>query len=562
MNTYKKLFSETLYRVFNYALDRETIEAHIEKPKQEAHGDLAFPCFSLARAYKKAPQQIAAEAARQLSDSAFAKFEANGPYLNAFIDRNKASQTIIHEVLEKGSAFGDQSEGVGKTITFDLSAPNIAKPFSMGHLRSTVVGNAIANLAEKCGYHTVRINYIGDWGTQFGKQIAAYKKWGDKSKVLANPIEELFKLYTRFHEEADQNPALNDEGRLWFKKLEDGDDEAVQLWRWFREVSLKAFDKIYRLLGVQFDSMNGESFYNDKMDAVVQELEAKGLLVESEGAMVVRLDDEDLPPCLIMKKDGATLYATRDLASAIYRKQTYHFDQALYVVGNEQSLHFAQLKWVLEKMGYEWAKDIEHVPFGMVLKDGKKMSTRKGKVVLLEDVLKNIIERAKTSILEKNPDLAQKDEVATQVGVGAVIYHDLKHYRINDVEFSLDDMLRFEGNTGPYLQYTHARACSILRKAGAVNDYELSGMTDDRSWQVVTAIAAFPDDICLAFKDRNPAQIAKSLFRVAQSFNQYYAHERILGADDQSAKCALTQAVVVVIKEGLRILGIQAPEEM
>lgn len=562
MNTYKKLFSETLYRVFNDALDRETIEAHIEKPKQEAHGDLAFPCFSLARAYKKAPQQIAAEAARQLSDSAFAKFEANGPYLNAFIDRNKASQTIIHEVLEKGSAFGDQSEGVGKTITFDLSAPNIAKPFSMGHLRSTVVGNAIANLAEKCGYRTVRINYIGDWGTQFGKQIAAYKKWGDKSKVLANPIEELFKLYTRFHEEADQNPALNDEGRLWFKKLEDGDDEAVQLWRWFREVSLKAFDKIYRLLGVQFDSMNGESFYNDKMDAVVQELEAKGLLVESEGAMVVRLDDEDLPPCLIMKKDGATLYATRDLASAIYRKQTYHFDQALYVVGNEQSLHFAQLKWVLEKMGYEWAKDIEHVPFGMVLKDGKKMSTRKGKVVLLEDVLKNIIERAKTSILEKNPDLAQKDEVATQVGVGAVIYHDLKHYRINDVEFSLDDMLRFEGNTGPYLQYTHARACSILRKAGAVNDYELSGMTDDRSWQVVTAIAAFPDDICLAFKDRNPAQIAKSLFRVAQSFNQYYAHERILGADDQSAKCALTQAVVVVIKEGLRILGIQAPEEM
>ncbi|MFC4617525.1 arginine--tRNA ligase [Camelliibacillus cellulosilyticus] len=562
MNTYKKLYSETLYRVFNDALDRETIEAHIEKPKQEAHGDLAFPCFSLARAYKKAPQQIAAEAARQLSDSAFAKFEANGPYLNAFIDRNKASQTIIHEVLEKGNAFGDQSEGVGKTITFDLSAPNIAKPFSMGHLRSTVVGNAIANLAEKCGYHTVRINYIGDWGTQFGKQIAAYKKWGDKSKVLANPIEELFKLYTRFHEEADQNPALNDEGRLWFKKLEDGDDEAVQLWRWFREVSLKAFDKIYRLLGVQFDSMNGESFYNDKMDAVVQELEAKGLLVESEGAMVVRLDDEDLPPCLIMKKDGATLYATRDLASAIYRKQTYHFDQALYVVGNEQSLHFAQLKWVLEKMGYEWAKDIEHVPFGMVLKDGKKMSTRKGKVVLLEDVLKNIIERAKTSILEKNPDLAQKDEVATQVGVGAVIYHDLKHYRINDVEFSLDDMLRFEGNTGPYLQYTHARAFSILRKAGAVNDYELSGMTDDRSWQVVTAIAAFPDDIRLAFKDRNPAQIAKSLFRVAQSFNQYYAHERILGADDQSAKCALTQAVVVVIKEGLRILGIQAPEEM
>lgn len=561
MKTYKEYYAESLHQFLSENLSVEEIIDLIEKPKQDAHGDLAFPCFVLAKAFRKAPQKIAEEVAAKFSDDHFSKVEANGPYVNVFINRSAASISIINEVLNKDAEYGSHEFGKGKTITFDLSSPNIAKPFSMGHLRSTVIGNAIANLSEKCGYQSVRINYIGDWGTQFGKLITAYKKWGNEEAVRKEPIKELFKLYTKFHVEAESDPSLNDEGRLWFKRLETGDVEATHLWEWFRSVSIDAFTKIYRLLGVSFDSMNGEAFYNDKMDAVVDELEVKGLLVESEGAMVVPIGD-DIPPSLIKKKDGATLYATRDLASALYRKREYQFSEAIYVVGNEQSLHFAQLKMVLKKMGYDWADDIEHVPFGMILQGGKKMSTRKGKVVLLEEVLEEIITRAEGNILEKNPELAKKEEIARQVGVGAVIYHDLKHYRMNDVEFSLDDMLRFEGNTGPYLQYTHARACSILRKADINSDTAKVGLTDDASWSVVSALASFPEDIEIAFKERNPAHVAKSLFKIAQSFNQFYAHARILGSEDQDSKLALVRAVSLVIKEGLRILGIQAPDEM
>lgn len=561
MKTYKEFYAESLHQLLSENLSVEEILNLIEKPKQDAHGDLAFPCFALARVFKKAPQKIAEETAAQLKDEHFSNVEANGPYVNVFINREMASTAIVDEVLTKGEDYGNHEFGKGKTITFDLSSPNIAKPFSMGHLRSTVIGNAIANLTEKCGYEAVRINYIGDWGTQFGKLIAAYKKWGDEDAVRAEPIKELFHLYTKFHAEAETDPSLNDEGRLWFKRLEEGDKEATHLWTWFRSVSIEAFNKIYDLLGVSFDSMNGEAFYNDKMDAVVEELEEKGLLVESEGAMVVPIGD-DLPPCLIKKKDGATLYATRDLASALYRKSEYHFSEALYVVGNEQSLHFTQIKKVLKKMGYDWADDIEHVPFGMILQGGKKMSTRKGKVVLLEQVLEEIISRAEGNILEKNPNLAKKEEVANQVGVGAVIYHDLKHFRMNDVEFSLDDMLRFEGNTGPYLQYTHARACSILRKAELKPDASKGGLTDDAAWSVLTALASFPDDVEIAFNERNPAHLAKSLFKIAQGFNQFYAHSKIIGSDDAESKLALVRAVTLVIKEGLRILGIQAPDEM
>jgi len=561
MKTYKEYFAESLHRYFSEHLSVEKITELIEKPKQEAHGDLAFPCFILAKALKTAPQKIAAEAAEHIRDVHFSKVEANGPYINAFINREIASKAVIEDVLKQKQHYGDHHFGDGKTITFDLSSPNIAKPFSMGHLRSTVIGNAIANLSEKCGYKAVRINYIGDWGTQFGKLIYAYIKWGSEEAVQRDPIPELFRLYTKFHEEAERDPSLDDEGRLWFKRLEDGDPEATRIWEWFRTVSLEAFNKIYDLLNVRFDSMNGEAFYNDKMDAVVEELEEKGLLVESEGALVVELGD-DLPPCLIKKKDGATLYATRDLASALYRKREYDFFESLYVVGNEQSLHFKQIKEVLKKMGYDWADRIEHVPFGMILKDGKKMSTRKGRVVLLEKVLQEIIALAESNILEKNPDLKNKEEVARQVGVGAVIYHDLKHYRMNDVEFSMEDMLKFEGNTGPYLQYTHARACSILRKVGRAPERVTAGFGDDASWAVITALSAFPEDIRTAFLERNPAQVAKSLFRLAQAFNQFYAQSRILGSENEESKLALVRAVAIVIKEGLRLLGIKAPDEM
>mgnify|MGYP001260578436 CR=1 FL=1 len=557
VNKYAKLIASAL----NHELPLNTIIEWIETPKFSHLGDLAFPCFTLAKLQKRAPHLIAQEFASQIYHSDFSKFEANGPYINAFINRDHCSQTVINEILELKEHYGDHHFGDGKTITFDLSSPNIAKPFSMGHLRSTVIGQAIANLAEKCGYHAVRINYIGDWGTQFGKLIAAYKKWGSEEAVKSNPISELFKLYTKFHDEADKDPQLNDEGRYWFLQLEQGNVEAVKLWKWFKDVSLEAFEKIYQLLNIHFDSMKGESFYNDKMAGVVAVLEEKELLEESEGALVVRLDDT-LPPALIKKKDGATLYATRDLASAIYRKNIYQFDYSFYVVGNEQSLHFNQLKQVLQKMGYDWATNIEHVPFGMILKDGKKMSTRKGKVVLLEKVLEDIIAQANTSISEKNPDLQNKEMIAQQVGVGAVIYHDLKHYRRNDVEFSLVDMLKFEGNTGPYIQYTHARACSILRKFAHEPQLITSGMNDDLSWELIMQLAQFPHQVKQAFMERDPSLIAKMIYKLAQSYNQYYAHTRILDGENLQVKIALTQSVTIVLKEGLRLLGIEAPEEM
>ncbi|GGH80742.1 arginyl-tRNA synthetase [Pullulanibacillus pueri] len=562
MEYYIQQWAQLLSKTLGEALSPEEIMTKIEIPKFTQHGDLAFPCFVLAKLLKQSPQSIAEQLAVSLNHKAFKKFEAKGPYINAFINRKEATKETINRILYEQEKYGSHTFGKGKTITFDLSSPNIAKPFSMGHLRSTVIGSAISHIAEKCGYQVIRINYIGDWGTQFGKLIAAYKRWGDEAAVKRDPIGELFKLYTRFHEEATLDPQLDQEGRFWFKELELGNPEAHALWEWFREESLAAFNRIYTLLNVTFDSMNGESFYNDKMEAVVTELQNKGLLEASEGAMVVRLEDQDLPPALIKKQDGATLYATRDLASALYRKQHYHFDLSLYVVGHEQTLHFNQVKSVLSKMGYSWADDMEHIPFGMILKDGKKMSTRKGKVVLLEQVLKEIIERADHSIKEKNPELEARRIIAEQVGVGAVIYHDLKHYRRNDVEFSLEEMLKFEGNTGPYLQYTHARGCSILRKAKVKPSVIEDGLEDDPSWELVKLLAWFPHTIEVAFEERDPSTVAKSLFKIAQAFNHYYAHTRILGGAESKAKLGLTRATILVIKEGLRLLGIQAPVEM
>ncbi|MDZ5710760.1 arginine--tRNA ligase [Jeotgalibacillus haloalkalitolerans] len=560
---YQSLFAEALYQQLRDQLDQEKVYQLIEKPKFTEMGDFAFPCFELAKIFRKAPNQIASDLAEKLElPPLFEKVEAVGGYVNVFLDQTEVSGSVVAEVIQAKDHYGTMNHGNGEVITIDFSSPNIAKPFSMGHLRSTVIGHSLARIAEKNGFEVVRINHLGDWGTQFGKLIAAYKLWGNEEKIREKPIKELLKLYVQFHDEAERDPSLIDEGRLWFKRLEDGDQEAHALWEWFRDESLKEFNSIYELLGVTFDSTQGEAFYNDKMDRVVQLLEEKKLLEESDGALVVQTA-EGMPPCLIKKKDGTTLYATRDLAAAIYRHEIYGSERSLYVVGNEQTLHFKQLFLVLEKMGYEWSQGLKHVPFGMMLKDGKKMSTRKGKVVLLEEVLKEAVSLAQQNIADKNPSLPDQERVAHQVGTGAVIFHDLKNHRLNDVEFSLDAMLKFEGETGPYVQYTHARASSILRKASyRVNAAQLM-FSDDTAWAVVKCLMGFPEAVTRAFEGNDPSQIAKYVLELAKSFNQYYGNVRILDAvEGRQEKLSLVHAVQIVLKEGMYLLGLEAPEEM
>ncbi|MGY3715415.1 arginine--tRNA ligase [Sutcliffiella cohnii] len=560
---YKKLVAEQIYPHIQQYVTLDEVASLIEKPKYTDKGDIAFPSFTLAKHLKKAPNVIAKTLADKLSHPLFEKIVADGPYVNFFLQKQEVSKTVLTTVLEEGKNYGNVPLSQGENITIDLSSPNIAKPFSMGHLRSTVIGNAIANISEKCGYTPIRINHLGDWGTQFGKLIVAYKKWGNEQAVKENPITELLKLYVQFHSEAEKDTSLEDEGRLWFKKLEDHDEEATHLWEWFRNESLKEFNKIYELLQIKFDSYNGEAFYNDKMEETIQLLQEKNLLESSDGAEVVSLEEFALPPCLIKKSDGATLYATRDLTAALYRQQHYGFQKAVYVVGHEQSLHFQQVFNVLKKLGFHWANEMVHVPFGFILKDGKKMSTRKGKVVLLEEVIKDAIELAANSIEAKNPSLAEKEEVAKIVGVGAIIFHDLKNERMNNIEFSLEEMLKFEGSTGPYVQYTHARACSILRKGSALNIEAITGLQDEHSWNIVKLLIEFPSIIEKSFINYEPSQVAKYVIELAREFNKYYSHVKVLTEDEQIMnRLALVQAVTIVLEEGLRLLGIQAPKEM
>ncbi|WP_343070786.1 arginine--tRNA ligase [Bacillus sp. REN10] len=557
-----KTFAEEIAVKLDHVVALEEILSMIEKPKYKEQGDVAFPCFSLAKMMKKSPQSIAIDLARKIDHPLFETVVANGAYVNGFLNKKIVSEHVLTDILHQGTSYGQSTRGLGKVITIDFSSPNIAKPFSMGHLRSTVIGNAIANIAEKAGFKTIRINHLGDWGTQFGKLITAYKYWGSEEQVKQQPIPELLRLYVKFHDEAKYQPHLEVEARIWFKKLEDGDDEAKQLWKWFKDESLVEFSKIYDLMDIHFDSFNGEAFYNESMDETVQLLQDKGLLQESDGAEVVDLQQYELPPCLIKKSDGATLYATRDLTAAIYRQTHYQFDKALYVVGHEQRLHFKQVFLTLEKMGYEWAKGMVHIPFGFILKDGKKMSTRKGKVVLLEQVMEEAIELAKQSIEEKNPQLAEKEEVAKAVGVGAIIFHDLKHERQGNIEFSLEDMLKFEGTTGPYVQYTHARACSIMRKSECEIDSP-AGVNDVYSWSVIKLLMEFPAVIERSLQHYEPSQIAKYVIDLSQEFNKYYSHVKILVDDvEKESRLALVKAVTIVLQEGLRLLGIKAPVEM
>ncbi|MGR4071898.1 arginine--tRNA ligase [Streptococcus parasuis] len=545
-------------------LDIETIYSLLEKPKSSEMGDLAFPAFSLAKVERKAPQAIATDIVEKIDTTGFEKVVATGPYVNFFLDKDAISHQVLTDVIAEKDQYGQLNIGQGRNVTIDMSSPNIAKPFSVGHLRSTVIGDALANIHAKLGFNPIRINHLGDWGKQFGMLIVAYKLWGDKAAVEADPISELLKLYVRINAEAEEKPELDEEARQWFKKLEDGDQEALELWQWFRDESLVEFNRIYEKLDVHFDSFNGEAFYNDKMDEGIQILEEKGLLQESKGAQIVDLESYNLPPALIRKTDGATLYITRDMATAMYRKRTYDFVKSIYVVGQEQINHFKQLKAVLKEMGFDWSDDMTHITFGLVTKDKKKLSTRKGNIILLEPTLDEAISRALSQIETKNPNLENKEEVAHAVGVGAVKFYDLKTDRDNGYDFDLEAMVSFEGETGPYVQYAYARIQSILRKANFVpsaeNNYKLA---DAESWEIIKHIQNFSTVVERAGDKFDPSLVAKYAINLAQSFNKYYAHTRILDeSPERDSRLALAYATGVVLKEALRLLGVKAPEKM
>ena len=559
----KQLIASELAKVID-SLDQDAILNLLEQPKSSELGDIAFPAFSLAKTERKAPQIIAADIAEKIDTAHFDKVVATGPYVNFFLSKAEISGQVIKEVIKDGADYGQQNEGNNQNIPIDLSSPNIAKPFSVGHLRSTVIGDALSNIFRKIGYNTIKINHLGDWGKQFGLLMVAYKKWGSQEAVEANPIDELLKLYVRINAEIENDPSLDEEGRLWFKKLEDGDPEATELWQWFRDESLTEFNRIYELLGVEFDSLNGEAFYNDKMDEGIQILEDKGLLQESKGASIVDLEDFNLPPAMIKKSDGATLYITRDIATAIYRARTYNFVKNVYVVGQEQANHFRQLKAVLKKMGFDWSDDMIHVDFGLVTKNRQKLSTRKGNIILLEPTLLEAISRAKSQIEAKNPDLENKEAVARAVGVGAVKFYDLKTDRRNGYDFDLEAMVSFEGETGPYIQYAYARIQSILRKANFHPDAKATySLNDPESWEIIKLLQDFGRVVKRAADNYEPSLIAKYAISLAQAFNKYYAHTRILDeSPERDSRLALSYSTAVVLKEALRLLGVEAPEKM
>ncbi|MGB6179163.1 arginine--tRNA ligase [Carnobacterium sp.] len=562
---YKLLVAKALHEQIGETLTIDKIFNLLEKPKTAEHGDVAFPTFMLAKAFKKAPQQIAADLGGSISSPIIEKTEVVGPYLNFFLDKKTVSSAVLADILKQGEHFGDLTIGENRNVPIDMSSPNIAKPISMGHLRSTVIGNALANIYKKVGYQPIKINHLGDWGTQFGKLIVAYKMWGNADAIDAEPIAELLRLYVKFHAVAEEQPELNEEARVWFKKLEDGNKEAVSLWEWFREESLKEFNHIYDMLDIQFDAVSGEAFYNDKMDEVVEMLENKNLLKINQKASIVDLDKYNLNPALIKKSDGATLYITRDLAAAFYRKRNYDFAQSLYVVGNEQSNHFKQLNAVLKELGLSWSDDMQHIAFGLITQGGKKLSTRQGKIVLLEEVLNEAIDLANKQISEKNPDLPNKEEVAKQVGIGAVIFHDLKNDRLNNFDFVLEEVVRFEGETGPYVQYTRARAMSILRKAGNpnFNSNDVYALNDAYSWEIVKLLQEYPTIVQRSYEKREPSVIAKHSLQLAQAFNRYYANSKVLTDDaEKPARLALVHSVATILKEDLRLLGVKSPDQM
>ena len=560
-------------------LTPDDISSMLEIPPKPELGDFAFPCFRLAKELHKAPPMIAADIANEIGDIDFIDhIDVKGAYLNFYLRKDAFVRSMLESAASEN--FGSSDEGNGKTICIDYSSPNVAKNFHVGHLRTTIIGNSLYKIYSKLGYKVERINHLGDWGTQFGKLIVAYKNWGDEATVKEKGVEELMRLYVAFHKAADENPELNDEARAWFVKMEQGDEEALSIWKWFVDISLTEYKRTYKLLGLDFDHYTGESFYRNMTEDVVKRLTDANLLTESEGAKIVDLEEYNMAPCLILKNDGSSIYATRDLAAIFYRKNTYNFVKALYVTGQEQKLHFAQVFKVVELLGNEWAKDqLVHIPYGLVSLDGAKLSTRDGNVIYAEDILLEAISKIKDTINEKNPDLADKDEVARIVGVGAVIFNDLYNQRIKDVSFRWEKLLNFDGETGPYVQYTYARCSSILRKAyetessdidaflpSSINldDIDLSVLSDEASMDLLKEINRFPSVVKDASEKYEPSIVARFSVDVAQAFNKFYTVNRINVEDNniKNSRLALVKITRKVLKDALDLLGIGVVEQM
>lgn len=562
---YKKVVAERIKKCVD--LDLETIERLIEIPPRAEMGDFAFPCFQLSKTMRKAPQMIAEQIKNEIDKVGFEKVENAGPYLNFFLDKGVFVRSVLEKVLTEKDAFGSSNVGNGKNVVVEYSSPNIAKPFHVGHLFTTVIGNALYKIMKFEGYNCIGINHLGDWGTQFGKLIYAYKQgWADEEKLAKDPINELLRIYVKFHEEAEKNPALDDEARHHFKNLEEGKEEETALWNKFKDMSLKEFNKVYEMLGVKFDSYAGESFYSDKMEPVIEEIDEKGLLVESQGAKVVMLDEYNMPPTIIKKADGASIYATRDLAAAFYRKKTYDFYKNIYVVGIDQSLHFKQVFTTIGLMGHKWSKDCVHVPFGLVRFADKKLSTRKGDVIFLEDLLNEAVAKTLEIINEKNPSLENKEETAKKIGIGAVVFTYLKNTRERDIVFDWKEMLSFDGETGPYVQYTYARGKSILRKAGELNGkVNYSKLTTAEEFELAKLLDSFQSSILLAIDKYEPSVVTRHIIEIAKAFNKFYNSHNILNVEDEEVKLGrlkLVEATCQVVSNGLNILGIETVEKM
>lgn len=548
-------------------LDKETVANILEIPPRADMGDFAFPCFQLAKTLRKAPPVIAADIAEKINKTDIIdRLEVKGAYLNFFLKKEMFVKSMMEAALVEN--FGASAIGNGKTICIDYSSPNVAKNFHVGHLRTTIIGNSLYKIYSKLGYQVERINHLGDWGTQFGKLIVAYKAWGSKEAVEKDGVAELMRLYVKFHEEAEQDDSLNDQARDWFTQMEHGNKEALDIWQWFVDISLKEYKGTYELLGMEFDHYLGESFYRDKTADVVKRLEDANLLKESEGARIVDLEEYNMAPCLITKKDGSSIYATRDLAAIFYRKATWNFEKCLYVTGQEQKLHFAQVFKVVELLGNEWAKDsLVHIPYGLVSLEGAKLSTRSGNIIYAEDILKEAIEKVKVTIEEKNPSLADKDEVAKIVGVGAILFHDLYNQRIKDVSFKWDKVLNFDGETGPYVQYTYVRCASILRNVSDFNpdtQIDYSKLLDEEAIALIKEISRFPQAVMDAAEKYEPCVVARFAMDVAQSFSRFYNACRINVEDNmiRNARVKLVYLTKNVLRDALDLLGIKCPEQM